>query len=314
MLAPVEFSFQRYLAAKKSVDDRALNKGVWETLFGEVRRRPQESPLRILEIGAGIGTMFERTLEWGLLAQANYKAIDSQAENIITAMQRFPSWAVERNYAWEGAPGNTGLIHQGGLQVEVQVECIALADFIAREKGRRQWDLLVAHAFLDLVDVPQTLPHLFDLSAGDGLFYFTLNFDGKTILEPAIDPDFDNMVESLYHRTMDERLIDGVPSGDSRTGRHLFQYLRQAGAVILDAGASDWVVYPGRAGYPHDEAYFLHFIVHTIHQALAGHPDLDAARFEDWIVTRHAQIEAKELVYIAHQLDFMGRSRNAFGK
>jgi len=314
MLAPVEFSFQRYLAAKKSVDDRALNKGVWETLSGEVRRRPQESPLNILEIGAGIGTMLERMLEWGLLAQAHYTAIDSRAENFITAMQRLPSWAVERNCAWEGAAGNTGIIRQGGLQVEVQFECIALADFIARERGRRQWDLLVAHAFLDLVNVPQTLPHLFDLSAGDGLFYFTLNFDGKTILEPAIDPAFDNLVESLYQRTMDERMIDGAPSGDSCTGRHLFQHLRQAGAVILGAGASDWVVCPRRGGYPHDEAYFLHFIVYTIHQALAGHPELDAARFANWIAKRHAQIEAKELVYIAHQLDFVGRSRNAFGR
>jgi hypothetical protein len=87
----------------------------------------------------------------------------------------------------------------------------------------------------------------------------------------------------------------------------IFGYLRSAGAELLDAGSSDWVVFAGPNGYPADEAYFLHFIVHTMHAALEGHPDLDAARFEDWVAQRHAQVEQGALVYIAHQLDFLGR-------
>jgi hypothetical protein len=96
-------------------------------------------------------------------------------------------------------------------------------------------------------------------------------------------------------------------SGDSQSGRHLFHHLRQAGAQILAAGSSDWVVFAGEAGYPDDEAYFLHFIVETMRGALAGRAELDNGRFQDWIAQRHAQIEMGELVYIAHQLDFFGR-------
>jgi hypothetical protein len=106
---------------------------------------------------------------------------------------------------------------------------------------------------------------------------------------------------------MDQRITAGRLSGDSRTGRHLFDHLRAAGAELLDAGGSDWVVFAGPNGYPGDEAYFLHFILHTIHSALEGHPDLDAARFADWIARRHAQVDQGGLVYIAHQLDFLGR-------
>jgi hypothetical protein len=51
----------------------------------------------------------------------------------------------------------------------------------------------------------------------------------------------------------------------------------------------------------------LHFIIHTIGTALRGHPDLDPVRLPSWIAQRHAQIEAGSLVYIAHQLDFLGR-------
>jgi hypothetical protein len=158
------------------------------------------------------------------------------------------------------------------------------------------------------VDIPTTLPRLFRLLRPGGLFYFTINFDGATLFEPAIDPGFDELIQSLYHRTMDDRITDGHLSGDSRSGRRLFGHLKTAGAQILAAGASDWVVFPGRNGYPDDETYFLHFIIHTIYKALAGHPEMDPLCLDAWATERHAQIERCELVYIAHQMDFVGRT------
>jgi len=145
--------------------------------------------------------------------------------------------------------------------------------------------------------------------APGGLFYFSLNFDGATIFEPPFDPDLDALIEALYHRTMDTRRDRGRPSGSSRTGRRLFGRLQEAGARLIAAGSSDWVVFPGPDGYPGDEAYFLHFIIDTIGQALHGHPELAGSRFQAWIAQRHRQIEARELIYIAHQLDFLGYSK-----
>ncbi len=190
----------------------------------------------------------------------------------------------------------------------VALETVDLYDFIARERGQRAWDVLIAHAFLDLVDIPATLPLLFSLLEPDGAFLFSLIFDGVTALEPELDPALDTQIEALYHRTMDERMVGGRRSGDSRSGRRLYHQLHAAGARILGMGSSDWVVFPGPAGYPADEATFLHFIVHTIHEALDGHPELDSARFSAWAEQRHAQIERSELVYIAHQLDVAGRA------
>lgn len=278
-----DYSFTRYLAAKKTVDDRALNGQVWQAL-GKAMPAP---PVRVLEVGAGIGTMAERLVEHGFIQQAHYTAIDSQPENIAAARQR---------------------LHSLPTAVSLELETIDLFEFVVRERGRRTWDLLIAHAFLDLMDIPATLPQLFALLPPGGLFYFSLNFDGATILEPAIDPELDALIERLYHQTMDERITAGKPSGDSQSGRHLFTHLQQARATILAAGSSDWVVFAGESGYAADEAYFLHFIIHTIQTALTGHPALDANRFADWVTQRHAQIESGELVYIAHQLDFLGRT------
>ncbi len=305
-MKPEEYSFSRYLSAKKSVDDRSLNREVWERLTASLPPTSSKSPLRILEVGAGIGTMAARLLERGLARHVRYTGVDNQAENTRTAPRDLEAWAQER-----GMPvrRSAGLLSLGAEPQAFQATFVLedLSAFIARERGSHRWDLVLAHAFLDLVDVPAVLPGLFSLLSPGGLFLFSVNFDGLTILEPTLDPLLDEQVMALYHRTMDERMQGDVRSGDSRTGRHMFHHLANAGAEIMAAGASDWVVYPGPQGYPDDEAYFLHFIIHTIHLALAGHAELDAARFAAWIEDRHSQIERRELVYIAHQLDFLGR-------
>ena len=46
----------RYLTAKKSIDDRALNHHVWETLRQTLPPSTDSEPVKILELGAGIGT------------------------------------------------------------------------------------------------------------------------------------------------------------------------------------------------------------------------------------------------------------------
>lgn len=289
---PEEYSFIRYLAAKKDLDDRSLNRHVRETLARELLQTRKTPPFRVLEVGCGIGTMLERLLDWQLLPEAAYTGIDCNPGNIAEARARRQSYAAARGT---------------GLAVAAEFEAINLFDFLAREQGRAGWDLIVAHAFLDLVDLKTTLPRLLSLLAPGGFFYFTLNFDGATVLEPTLDPDLDRLIETLYHRNMDERRVDGRPAGSSRTGRRLFRQLQAAGAAVLAAGSSDWLVFPGADGYPGDEAYFLHFIIQTIQQALRGHPELPEAEFRAWVAQRQVQVQRRELIYLAHQLDFFGR-------
>jgi SAM-dependent methyltransferase len=290
-----QYSFPHYLTAKRSVDDRALNRYVWERLAADVaaRRTHMERPFAVLELGAGVGTMVERAVEWQLFAPGQgpvaYTAIDALPDNIGSAHQRLrnlPPW------------------------LSLRMETADALEFCERAEEHRQYDLLIAHAFLDLLNLPTALPRLRQLLRPGGLFYFTINFDGATILEPAIDAEIDAGIEQAYHRTMDERITDGQPSGDSRTGRHLFSRLAAAGYHVQAAGSSDWVVHPVNGVYPGDEAFFLHFIIHTMHGALDGDPAvarlMDAAAFNRWIAVRHTQIDRGELTYIAHQLDFLG--------
>ncbi len=114
------YSFTRYLSAKKTVDDRSLNKTVLQSLMAELSVLPDHEPLQVLEIGAGIGTMVERALDWGIVQQAEYTALDAEAENINAAMTRLPTWAKKNGFsvtepdAWqdsaqEASRGGSGL-------------------------------------------------------------------------------------------------------------------------------------------------------------------------------------------------------------
>ncbi len=303
---PAEYSFVRYLAAKQGLDDRSLNRHVREALGGSLLERREKTACRVLEVGCGIGTMLERLIDWHLLTEAAYTGLDVHPDNIGEARRRFRRFAAARSADLALDAGRC-LYRQPGQTVAVEFAALDLFHFLTREQGRRRWDLIIAHAFLDLVDLGTTLPGLLSLLAPGGCFYFTLNFDGSTIFKPTLEAGLDQRLEILYHQTMDQRRVDGRPSGSSRTGRRLFEHLKSAGGTVLAAGSSDWVVFPGPAGYPGDEAYVLHFIIHTVQEALEGHPELPEAAFRTWIAQRHAQIQRGELIYLARQLDFFGR-------
>ncbi len=277
----------RYLAAKKSVDDRALNWQVWQRLVTALPRATPQQPLRVLEVGAGIGSMVERLVAGDVLTHATYMAIDRAPALLAEAHRRLCQWARERGF--EVDENRQGQLHvwRAGQHITIETEAIDVGHFMAREHGRRVWDLLIGQAFLDLIDMPTTLPGLCSLVRPGGL---------------------------LYHQAIDQRVLDGKPSGDSRAGRRLFAHLRTAAVDVLAAGGSDWVVFAGANGYPADEAYFLHDIIHTIDLVLTGHPHLDAERLGAWVAQRHAQIEQGALVYIAHQLDVLGRMTAPMGE
>ena len=296
----MEYSFPHYLLSKQSVDDRALNKDVLNALKANL---PQQ-PIRIIEVGAGIGTMLRRLIRWNVVQRAEYVMVDELAENIEYASAWIPEFATEAGLSVERIEQNQVRVFDKTREVRIRLERADVFDFIRRNKAPA--DLLIAHAFLDLLPMPKSLPKL--LSLTKGLAWLTVNFDGVTSLEPVLDAALDENIERLYHQTMDTRSL----GGDSQSGRHLFGYLRGAGENILAAGASDWVVHAVGGEYLEDEKYFLHFILHFFEESLTGHPELEADAFADWLKARRAQVESGELVYIAHQMDFLVKRNNDF--
>ena len=294
--------YDRYLLSKRTVDDRALNRHVLDRLRANLCK--MDSP-RIVEIGAGLGTMVARLVDWQLLRCAEYYLLDVDAQLLADARMWLVSWARQRGLAAKDDGESVCLQGQAAIKIKVHFIHAEIGDFLDKAGNLPPADLLVANAFLDLVDVPTMLPRLFDLLAPGGLYWFSINFDGETILQP--EHASDALFMRVYHRSMDERVRYGHPAGDSQCGRHLFGHLRAAGASILAAGASDWVVHGNAAGYPDEEAHFLRQIVDTIAAELHRQPDIPPGPLTDWVTLRHQQIDQGALVYLAHQMDFLGR-------
>ena len=255
-----------YLEAKRTVDDRALDRRVLERLRRELEG--VDAPT-IVDVGAGIGTGLERLLDWNVVKEPAYTAVEQDAALVEIARAR--------------------------LDGRVQAELVAstLADFASDNWNLARFDFVVAHAFLDIVDLAPALKSLVALARPDALLYFPITFDGETVFEPAHEDD--QTILSRYHASM-----DGI--GNSKTGRRLFHTLSSEPVDVLEMGSSDWIVRPEGDGYANDEAFFLECVVAMVERTVG-----DAA--EGWASTRRQQIEERRLLYIAHQLDCLARKR-----
>ena len=295
----------RYLAAKKSIDDRALNRHVQETLRRALARATGRQPLRILEVGAGIGAMLERCVDEKLLAgPLTYVATDKNPRQLEAAKKYLSQWAARRQghaLSWSGE-------YQGRLgtgNADITLELVP-ASMEALAKGADKYGafhLLLAHAVLDLVDFPAVLPGLLHRLTPNGMAYLTCNFDGETVFLPEWKGEHE--IIKHYHASMETRL-----TGASHTGRRLLTFLQRPGLELLAAGSSDWVIHPRKAGYAEDEVFFLHAMIETVEQELAR-KDSPPSGLAAWACLRRRQAQDGQLSFLARHLDLLVRRRGS---
>jgi hypothetical protein len=298
----VDGSFQRYLRAKRSVDDRSLDRRLLDRLQDWLTARASRSgPVSVLEVGAGVGTMVERLWEWDVFpaTSVEYTAVDVDEANVRAIPDQLGAWASGRDV---DASVGDGRVELAGQDRTVTVEAAAAEASTFVADAGRQFDLLVGMAFLDLVSLEQ-VPTLLSALTPGGCWYFPITFDGGTRFVPAHPAD--DAVERHYHRHMDAKA-----GGDSHAGSHALDRLLSTGGATVEAVAgSDWIVYPADGSYPGDEAYFLRYVLDTVETALGelDHSGLADDTLADWLATRRKQVETAELTYLTHQLDLLGR-------
>lgn len=303
--------FTAYLEAKQSVDDRALHRPTFDCVVRALAERATargDEPVRILEVGFGIGTMLERLIEWNAVPNfVEYAGVDINKKAIVAAQDRLTE---------QGFTREDGQLRYDGVEGHITLQCHAMDAFefasehqqeavTQGEQAEPQFDLLIGMAFLDVVELDEAIETLLPLIAGGGYGYFPITFDGETIFRPADEADSE--VIPAFHAAMD------TPdrAGGSQTGRQLFDRLPAAGGKLLSAGGSDWVVTPTDEGYPGEEAEFLHHIISTIEKAVltetpeAARPAESTVR--EWAERRRDQISAGDLSYVAHGYDHLIR-------
>jgi hypothetical protein len=266
---PTTYSFRRYLAAKERVDDRALHRPTLDRVEADLRDRAGDraGPVRILEVGAGLGSMARRLVEWDRLPSAvEYTAIERQGDLVAAARDRTADWARERYgpdaVTGEGTPEAPFRLRGDDGDPTVTATFRTADAFAFAERAAadgRTFDLAVAAAFVDVVDPEAVLEAVAPLLP-NGRLYAPITFDGVTAFGPGRDPDTSEAVLDAYHATM-----RGPDRGGPRTGRALLGAVPATGGTVVAAGGSDWVVTPPYAG---EEAYFLHHLLDTVESAV----------------------------------------------
>lgn len=237
--------YVRYLKSKRTVDDRALDEHVLqdaENYFQEqCALRDQSRPLRVVEVGAGVGAMCCRLHQRGTFSKCGrveYLLIDFKAEvileakNIIQEMVLGSSATQEANryetslkvhpYVNESDPLSvhhlrSGKVGEMNSKLKLDLSAVQLNENFSvsfavcdalefAETHADYFDIVIAAAVLDLWELTQSVPRLLSMLRSDGLnaYYFPINFDGTTALSPPTSEglDFDGRMEVDFHKAM----------------------------------------------------------------------------------------------------------------
>ncbi|MEA1931075.1 MAG: class I SAM-dependent methyltransferase [Euryarchaeota archaeon] len=297
-------TFPEFLTAKRTVEDRALNRRVWEQFVTELAERAGGSdPVRIVEIGSGTGSMIARLADWEALPPTvSYRAVDLDAETVDSARKRLPERLRAAGYTVDeqSDPIRARRTDSDGTERTIEIG-LETGDGFAIDDAA---DAVIAAAVLDLVDLQPAVEDLKRALGDNGLLYAPVTFNGHTSFIPR-DP-LDDRIERLYHRHMDE--VRAQP-GSSRAGQQLLKELPAAGYTVLEAGGADWIVRPTDSAYLAAESTVLEHLLETIDGALADYPAdvIEPETGADWIERRRGQLERGELTLVAHHLDVLAR-------
>jgi SAM-dependent methyltransferase len=277
---------EEYFEAKAFVDEKSLHqptKSLFLALVGRLKGR-------VLDLGCGSGKMLQRLLKWGIPKSTIYVGVDSDPSVVEPFEHTFNSFfgqvqtIAKENRIEITAPGG----------IRILLYTLGAEDFLRKQT---QFEVITSCSFFDLVNVYSVLP----------LAYENLRRGGSVYFEPVISSELDERVVRLYHDSMRRRnLTLGIADGEYCSGRKLAPVWQRCGGEVVSLGTSDWVICPRQGQYPKEERHVLQSIVNFVAQALRGCSELAPEEIDFWIRERRRQLENGELIFVAHNIDFLG--------
>jgi SAM-dependent methyltransferase len=297
-------SFQTYLEQKRPIDERSFDPDVWR----EARRRLLTTDLvRVLDVGTGTGTMARRLMAaWDAdgaeTATFRLTGVDLEERSLAEARARTKGLLERLGYGI-ALCGHGGKGRRTGRTVFYeyeQLDALSLGSLGAR------FDLVTAHAVLDLLPLDAALQAVVAVLAPRGALYTTINYDGSTqFLPSSSNPTFERELLAWYNKTMDDRRVGGMVTGGSRCGSNMIAAAERAGLKVAVVGSSDWHVKPGSNGYLESEHGLLKSLVWMVYVEGRRSPHWECRLVDHWLAERMAQIENGVLALRVVQTDML---------
>ncbi len=297
--------YPQYLSAKKTIDDRSLNLHVWQTLQKSLPKSNVNDPLEVLEIGGGIGTMFQRMVEWQLTPYMNYLLSDPNGEYIDIFWQALTPWCRKKNMEIEKPSATNALISNAKSVIYIST-MVADADQIVQHfQTKRKHHLLVVNGVFDLLDIEIFLPNFLGLLDTSGMLYASINYDGRSIFLPTWPDTKESELLKHYHDSMERNTLSSSPLPACMSGSRLLSTALKNKFTILSAGSSDWLIHPKNERYAEDDTLFMRAILETIWLELRDHKKVDQIFLKDWLSQRQKDLNERKLVFSAKNLDIL---------
>ncbi|MCI0654100.1 MAG: class I SAM-dependent methyltransferase [Methylococcaceae bacterium] len=297
----MKVDFRAYLEAKYALDGRSLNREVLQNLKQGLAAKRH---LRCLDLGSGTGAMPKRLIDLCPNTSLELTGLDIDAGLLDIASEQL-TWKL-RSLGFQTEKIGPGITARRKQQsVRIGFECATVLDWSPHE-NTGGFDLISAHAFMDIVPLQPLVEKILDLLVPGGIFYSALNYDGDTALLPVYsDEEYERRILDHYDRSMEIRRIQEMPTGGARSGRRLLGELAAAGFAIHTYGTSDWNMTPVNGLYRDRDAFCLKSLLAMIRGEASGSRGFSPEALADWYSDRSRAVDAGVLGMIVHQLDIL---------
>jgi hypothetical protein len=314
-MPPSSYRLSRYLKAKQTVDERALNRRVEKRFYTELEHlaSSKNGPIAIVDLGAGLGPTAQRLVRAigsTEIRSITYHLVDQSSALLQEARTRLQDWIKGKGFDVQESPNQIHCSRED-QSITFQFHGTEALQYLSSQ-STGQFDSVIAQSFIDLVNIPKTLTLLPKTIRKEGIAYFPLTFDGQTRFLSGQSGGPAKKIIEYYHESMD-RNTDNGPTGGPESGAQLLEGIPEIGA-FLAVGSSDWLVYPQEdIGYEGDEAYFLYHILRFVERELSSAPRLSTDTLSEWITDKREDVANERLIYQASQLDVLARVGDSSG-
>lgn len=293
--------FAVYLEAKYPLDSRSLNQDTLETLKATIHPMKQ---VRCLDLGTGTGAMLKRVIEMDLMASFDITGLDIDPSLLAIAAKKLTECLHKNGFRTEKS--ETGICaHRNQQTIRIHFECASILNW-KHNAAYPRFDLVTAHAFMDILPLKPVIDKVRTFLKPSGLFYSTLNYDGNTTLFPDYsNRNFEEKILKHYDRSMECRRINGQSTGGAYSGRRLINLLSAMEFTINSYGSSDWNITPLNGQYRDDDATCLESLLTMIYGEAYKSDNFEPDSLSNWYTNRLQTISADTLGMIVHQLDIL---------
>lgn len=276
-------AFADFLQAKFALDERSLNREVHAAFLDALHGLPQ---VHCLDVGAGTGATLRRLLNSELTTPLSLTALDRDPALLDIARQEAAGWL------------------QNKQLMVIRFAAGELKDY----RPDRRYNVITAHAFLDLTPLPESLRLFAAWLQPGGYLYASSNYDGDTALLPVCeDADFEATLLAHYNHTMEQRRVDGQATGGAYCGRRLHELLPEHGFDILAHGSSDWHIASVLGEYRDGDSVCLEALLEMIHGEGQHSGLFRQDQLDRWHEDRLRLLQQRRLGLTIRQLDLLAR-------